>query len=122
MKPETLTFKFHNFRPSDRDLVRSAALGNGGPQLFVAALRIYLGKWAVADWLSDYELERIAIWTALHLPRDVVDAARVLVASELDSSQTEQAQRTYSTFLEALGSDTDQAFTDEADASIAIES
>ncbi|WP_370301649.1 hypothetical protein [Pseudooceanicola sp.] len=98
--PRILTYRFHEFRPSDRKELRRVLAADGGRDAFVAALDIYLQKWAKADWLTEYDLERIAQWTALHFP-DVAKQVEEMAARELSAAQMEQAKKTYATMSTA---------------------
>lgn len=102
MAPETLTYRFHKFRPSDRTELRNIAMGDGNIDLFVSALKIYMSSWAKADWLAEYDVERIACWCAIHLPTSIKKEVRRTMTSELRSSVSEQSKRVYTHFLEEL--------------------
>lgn len=93
--PNVLTYKFHDFRPSDRAALRAVALSEGGEGLFLAALGIYLKKWANAEWLTEYEIERIAVWAGVHLPRPMIEKMAQIFSRERDAAQTENAKKTY---------------------------
>ena len=97
-EPRTLTYRFHEFRPSDRNALREVLGAAGGEGAFIDALKIYLQKWAAADWLTEYDLERIARWTARHFP-NVAGAVESMAESELSRAQSEQARRTYRVML-----------------------
>jgi len=98
LKPETLTYRFHKFRPSDRKELRQVLSEDGNVDVFVSALDIFLKKWAEGDWLADYDIERVAVWCAIHLGSDVNAEVARLLETELSASQTEQANRVYNTF------------------------
>lgn len=93
--PKILTYRFHEFRPSDRQALKKVLQEKDGRDKYVSALRIYLQKWADSDWLTEYDLERIGQWTVTHCP-DVAGAVRLMARSELASAQNEQAKKTYS--------------------------
>lgn len=100
-QPKTLTYRFHQFRPSDRQDLKKVLLSSNGQAAFVAALELYLQKWADADWLTEYDLERIAEWTSIHAPT-TARAVEKRVREALSGAQGEQAKRTYSVMLSAL--------------------
>lgn len=100
--PNILTYKFHDFRPSDRAVLKHVVSTDGGEAIFIAALEIYLKKWAVAEWLTEYEIERIAVWAGAHMPPSVLDKMRQMASRAKSSAQTENAKQTYSVMLEAV--------------------
>lgn len=102
MTPNILTYKFHNFRPSDRMTLKEVVKVDGGEALFLAALEIYLKKWAVAEWLTEYELERIAIWAGAHLNVSVLRGMQQMSVRAKSCAQSENAKQTYSVMLEAV--------------------
>ena len=99
--PRVLTYRFHQFRPSDRAVLKTTALSEKGDQVFVAALELYLQKWADADWLTEYDLERIGQWTEVHLPK-VSGLAHKMVCRKLSSAHNEQSKQTYTVMLRSL--------------------
>jgi len=99
--PRTLTFRFHEFRPSDRKKLKETIVLDGGPQAFEAALRLYLVKWAEATWLTEYDIERIGKWTAIHFP-DVAKAVVTMCRRELAGAQNEQAKKTYAVMIDEI--------------------
>lgn len=86
-QPKTLTYRFHEFRPSDREALRAILVTEGGEALFLAALQIYLRKWADADWLTEYDLERIGQWTARHFPQVAFSVQEMADSEVLESPQ-----------------------------------
>ena len=99
--PKIITYRFHEFRPSDRAVLKQLLTGENGEQAFVAALGIYLRKWAEADWLTEYDLERIAKWTAIHFP-SAAEAVETMTLRELSGARNEQAKKTYAVMAEAI--------------------
>lgn len=99
--PKIVTYRFHEFRPSDRAALKNLLTSANGSQIFVAAVALYLRKWAEADWLTEYDLERIAEWTARHFPGVARDVER-MANRELASARNEQAKKTYAVMAEAI--------------------
>jgi hypothetical protein len=99
--PKIITYRFHEFRPSDRAALKQVLNGEHGQQVFVAALGIYLRKWAEADWLTEYDLERIAQWIAIHFP-SAAKAVESMAVRELAGARNEQAKKTYAVMAEAI--------------------
>ena len=101
MSPRILTYRFHEFRPSDRSALKEVLATAGGQGAFISALEIYLRKWAAANWLTDYDLTRIAKWTSAHFP-DVAREVEVMVNRQLAGAQNEQAKKTYAVMSGAI--------------------
>jgi hypothetical protein len=99
--PKIITYRFHEFRPSDRAVLKQLLTEENGQQAFVAALGIYMRKWAEASWLTEYDLERIAQWTAIHFP-SAAQAVESMASRELAGAQNEQAKKTYFVMAEAI--------------------
>lgn len=104
ISPKVLTYRFHDFRPSDRVVLRDALHCTAGDSAFCDALFIYMDKWASADWLQEYDIERIAIWIANVAPTETVDK---LLAQAAKKSQigTENARKTYEVFVSSINSE-----------------
>lgn len=100
--PNVLTYKFHDFRPSDRIALKDVARAEGGEDVFLAALEIYLRKWANAEWLNEYKIERIAVWAGAHLPKSLLGKMHAKFSRERDGAQTENAKKTYSVMANAV--------------------
>lgn len=98
--PTILTYRFHEFRPSDRKVLKQVLHEDGGKNLFIQALKIYLDKWSTADWLTEYDLERIAKWTAIHFP-EVSAEVEDMAAKASKAAVTDQAKRTYDVMVKA---------------------
>ena len=101
MSPRILTYRFHEFRPSDRSVLREVLTMTGGQAAFISALEIYLRKWAAADWLTEYDLTRIAKWTVAHFP-NVARDVEVMASRQFSGAQNEQAKRTYAVMVGAI--------------------
>lgn len=100
--PKVLTYRFHEFRPSDRKALKQViASGDEGHKQFVAALRVYLQKWAEADWLTEYDLERIGQWTAKHYP-DLARQVADMAGRQRSQAEGEQARKTYAVMQKAV--------------------
>ena len=97
-----LTYRFHNFRPSDRLVLKQVVCTHGGEGVFLAALEVYLGKWARADFVTEYEIERIAVWVGAHLGRPLLEKIAAMADREQASARTENAKKTYATMLDAV--------------------
>lgn len=98
--PKILTFRFHEFRPSDRRALEEVLKGEEGRAAYVDALRIYLQGWAGADWLTEYDIERIGKWTATYFP-EVSRAVEDMATSELRAAPNERARKTFQVMAEA---------------------
>ena len=102
LDPEALSlmYLFGSFRPSERTVLLAAANDPGRERAFMAALSDFLGRWAEADWLEVYNVERVGAWIAAQAPRPVIDAARVLAVAASRSNRG--AQDPYGPFLVGL--------------------
>ncbi|PWE31158.1 hypothetical protein DDZ14_14135 [Maritimibacter sp. 55A14] len=98
--PKVLTYRFHEFRPSDRKALKGVLAEDGGSDLFVEALRIYLRKWADSDWLTEYDIERVGQWTVMHFPQ-VAQSVEDMAKKELASARNAQAKKTYKAMKQA---------------------
>lgn len=65
---QKLMYQIGSFKPSDRRAIRAAISSEGGGNLFVEALMEFLKRWEDADWLEDYNVERVAIWSSINIP------------------------------------------------------
>lgn len=97
--PDALSFRFHQFRPSDRDELRRVARLPGGDAVFVAALARYLDGWAQGDWLQEYDIEVIAEWCVIHLSPLLPDLMAMAASKRGGSGQSELV---YGLFLTSL--------------------
>lgn len=82
---QKLMFQIGSFKPSDRRAIRQAILAEGGESMFVEALMEFLKRWEEADWLEDYNVERVAIWSSINVPRTLRAEISRRIQSLLDS-------------------------------------
>lgn len=66
-------YLFGTFKRSDRIELRRLAASEGGDDVFVEALQMFLERWDRADWIEAYNIERVAKWCARHLDRSLQD-------------------------------------------------
>jgi hypothetical protein len=99
-----LSFAFGTFKPSDRRrLLEVSSAGDDGELLFVEALFVYLEGWATADWLEEYNVERIGNWIAANCSSTLT--ARVSATAErLRGGGTPIRQQTYGAVLNGIRS------------------
>ena len=71
--PEGAMYRIGSFRPSDRRALLELVRTDGGDDAFVEAIQMFLKKWAEADWIEAYNIERVAKWCALKLPRPIAE-------------------------------------------------
>ena len=74
-------YMFGSLRPSERKILRDAASADHGA--FVLALQDFLAGWAKADWLEEYNVERVGKWIARECGREVLRAAEDLARRQL---------------------------------------
>ena len=99
--PDALSFRFHQFRPSDRDELRRVARLPGGDAVFVAALAHYLDGWAQRDWLQDDDIEVVAEWCVIHTSH-LLPALTAMATSRRGGSG--QSELVFGLFLTSLDS------------------
>ncbi|GLS88212.1 hypothetical protein GCM10010873_31860 [Cypionkella aquatica] len=80
----SLAFLFGSFRPSEREVLLNAA--NSSPDKFASALEVFLDGWAGADWIEEYNIERVGKWIAKRCPYDVVQKAKLLAETKLGAN------------------------------------
>ncbi len=102
--PDALTYRFHQFRPSDRDELRRVAALPNGDQVFIAALERYLDTWAAGTWLQEYDVEVIAEWCVIHIGPLVPDLSELARQKRTGPGQSDAV---YGLFLLALGKPAD---------------
>jgi hypothetical protein len=76
-----LAFLFGSFKPSERNLLLGAA--TTAPSKFVHALEAFLGEWASAGWIEEYNIERVGKWIAKNCPADMTIRAKTLAETKL---------------------------------------
>lgn len=99
-------YLFGSFRASERKKLLLVAQQD--KELFIAALDDFLHRWATADWLEEYNVERVGAWIAKHCSADVLAAvhqhvSRKAPANETNVSRTSVRARTYQAFQKGLG-------------------
>lgn len=97
--PDVLTYRFHQFRPSDRDALRGVLGQPTGDVVFIRALERYLDTWADGTWLQEYDIEVIAEWCAIHA-RHLLPALNTLAQNKMGGSG--QVAQVYGVFNAAL--------------------
>lgn len=97
--PDVLTYRFHQFRPSDRDALRGVLSQPQGDAVFLRALERYLDTWAEGTWLQEYDIEVIAEWCAIHA-RQLLPGLDVLAQNKMGGPG--QALQVYGVFRAAL--------------------
>lgn len=97
--PDVLTYRFHQFRPSDRDALRDVLRQAQGEAVFIRALERYLDTWAEGTWLQEYDVEVIAEWCAIHA-RHLLPGLTTLAQGKMGGPG--QAAQVYGVFMAAL--------------------
>lgn len=99
---EELVYMFGSFLPSQRVLLLEQA--KIAPDQFMAALQSFLAKWARADWLEEYNVERVGEWVAKHCPSSVRDKVEAFAKAELAAgvSPSSIQYRTYKAVIDGL--------------------
>jgi hypothetical protein len=111
---KALSFAFGTFKPSDRRrLLEAANSGDSGELLFVEALVVYLEGWANADWLEEYNVERIGQWIAANCSSTLT--AKVLATAESRKGGGSAIRHmTYSAVLNGIHSTTSRSIGEPA--------
>lgn len=98
---DELVYMFGSFLPSQRAVLLEQA--HQAPVEFIAGLRGFLARWARADWLEEYNVERVGEWIALHCPPSVRAEAEQVATSELNSSDANGIRaRTYQALADGM--------------------
>lgn len=96
-----LMFLFGTFRPSERVVLLAAAQTQPGE--FLGALESFLEKWADADWIEEYNVERVGEWIASKCPIQVRLSAMKMAQSEMNkATATQIGLLTYQAFLTGM--------------------
>lgn len=102
-------FLFGSFRPSERkELLKQSKLD---PQVFQGALREYLDVWARADWLEEYNVERVGRWVGKNCSSELVSKIKKMAEqSKVANGSADKSinERTYEAFLEGLSDELGQ--------------
>lgn len=96
-----LMYAFGSFRPSERGLLSGLFAQDGGEDLVLDAFRKYMEVWAEADWLEEYNVQKIAIWMSVNAPETLVSKVRTLAQQNVLSNASNR-KLTYSVFLNEL--------------------
>jgi hypothetical protein len=99
-RAEILMYNFGSLRPSEREVLEMTAQDLTRRPVFLAALNLFIDEWARANWLEEYNIERVGLWIANQLSRDILIAARQSVASRMANSGLPVAA--YECFLSAV--------------------
>lgn len=99
-------YLFGSFRASERK--KLLVVAQQDKTLFLAALDDFLHRWATADWLEEYNVERVGAWIAKHCVQDVRAAVQHHInqksaANSSDVVNTSVRARTYLAFQKGLG-------------------
>jgi hypothetical protein len=100
--PNSLSYKFGNFSPSDRRDLLDVLQSEEGEEIFTKALVIYLEGWANADWLEAYSVEIIGEWIAKKAPSSVRSRLNKIVSSKIRSPKPNR-KNTYLALRQGLG-------------------
>jgi hypothetical protein len=96
-----VSYAFGPFKPSNRQLLLKILAETNGEELFVAALEVYLETWANDDWLEDYSVERIGIWTKVNGSTSLVALVKTMIAKNQQRAGRNRA-KTYAAILRGL--------------------
>ena len=100
-------YLFGSFRASERK--KLLAVSKGNKPLFIDALEDFLNRWAKADWLEEYNVERVGTWIAKSCDKSIQDAAMQRISGRTSAnSGAEESKsvhdRTYKAFKSGLTS------------------
>lgn len=95
-------YLFGSFRVSERKKLLATSKEN--KPLFISALEEFLDRWAKADWLEEYNVERVGAWIAKNCDEGIREAAmqrangRALANTAGAEDSTSVHERTYKAF------------------------
>lgn len=101
-------YLFGSFRSSERKTLLAVSKENKA--LFINALEGFLSRWAAADWLEEYNVERVGTWIAKNCDESIQKAAmsqangRALANAMGPESANSVHERTYRAFKAGLTS------------------
>jgi hypothetical protein len=100
-------YLFGSFRSSERK--KLLAVSKDNKPLFISALEDFLNRWATADWLEEYNVERVGSWIAKNCDQGIQDAAMQRVNGRTSANPSVKAsesvhERTYKAFESGLTS------------------
>lgn len=98
-------YLFGSFRSSERRALLAAAANQQGE--FLEALADFLERWANADWLEEYNVERVGKWISKSCEPEMVAKIRqridgLTLANRPTGPCTDIRTRTYEAFLKSL--------------------
>lgn len=99
-------YLFGSFRASERK--KLLLIAQQDKALFITALDDFLHRWATADWLEEYNVERVGAWIAKHCAADLQAAVHRHVAQKAPANKTNVSptsirSKTYQSFQKGLG-------------------
>lgn len=101
---DELVYMLGSLLPSQRAVLLDQAKNDPGQ--FKAGLDSFLSKWARADWLEEYNVERVGEWIAKHCPeavkRDAESLAKAIVGDAVPSPTNSIKIRTYRAILNGM--------------------
>jgi len=97
---EELVYLFGSFLPSQRAILLAESRTNQAQ--FMSALQTFLGKWARADWLEEYNVERVGEWIAKHCSADVQAAIKATATKMAKIAPQGIHGRTYQALLDGM--------------------
>ena len=77
----SLMYLFGSFKPSERKILLDSAIHE--KMRFISALDDFLDRWARADWLEEYNVERVGRWMAENCAPELVSSAKNAAKSKL---------------------------------------
>lgn len=101
----SIMYLFGSFRSSERRALLAAAANQQGE--FLEALADFLERWANADWLEEYNVERVGKWISKSCEPEMVAKIRqridgLTLANRPTGPCTDIRTRTYEAFLKSL--------------------
>lgn len=104
--PVAAMYLFGSFRSSERRKLKQLSVDNQA--VFMDALEDFLERWASADWLEEYNVERVARWIAKNCSQELVDIALRHAEQKMPANQAHGLEaksvhtRTYDAFAKGL--------------------
>lgn len=92
-------YLFGSFKSSERRKLLKVSQEN--ESMFISGLEIFLDKWANADWIEEYNVERVGLWISKHCSDAVISKAKNLINIKKPSNDLDEStiiNKTYVAF------------------------
>lgn len=102
-QPIAAMYLFGSFRSSERK--KLLKLSSEKQDVFLSALADFLDRWATADWLEEYNVERVGRWIAKTCPKELSLEVKRSAEQKKPANSVEPGSipiRTYQAFLRGL--------------------